>query len=94
MTSTDLKELVPGFLKTIENSSYDEQILSYQILQKFLSWINKNKAIQKPDQSCEHKWYILEQYMISQPHWFDSRPIQKLVVIQRCRCGQLKKNIL
>jgi hypothetical protein len=96
MSNIKIKELVPDFLTSIDSISCDEQISAYRILPKFLSWLQKNHnlVLREPIKVCNHKWEILEKYQITEPHWFDNHPVQRLVVIQICKCGKLRKEIL
>ena len=94
MTSSELKELLPDFLKTLENSSIDEQILSYRTINQFLFFLKKQHklSLQETNKICNHNFMILDKIYIKSPHWWDSHEITTITILQQCtKCGKIKK---
>lgn len=93
MQNIQVKELLPEFLSSLPQGSENDAITAFKIIPKYLHWLQKNHnlVLQEPNKSCAHIWEILAQYSITEPHWWDSHPVQKYVVVQICRCGQLRK---
>jgi hypothetical protein len=94
MSKNEVTEMVPDFLETL-TVSCDDKIAAFQIIPKFLKWLRRNHhLVLRPEHvKCYHKWEILDKNNNTELHWWDNRPVQRLVIVQRChQCGKIQKD--
>jgi hypothetical protein len=92
MATSKVKDRVPEFLASLSNESCDDKIAAFRLIPKFITWYQRRG--QTPPLRCNHTWTIIAQFSRTEPYWWDNRPVQRQVIIQRCTCGQIKKNVI